>query len=159
MAVNTDIRRVLTVCFMFLFAVSPVSCGSSGGENSSRANVGSLTTVEGTPSHADVSLQNPLIGSWVSGDHTLVFNSDSRSVRAFNHDDIPAVLGSVVTSGNVIIVTDISDGRHSCVNSVTGEFVSGTYTYAINGNTLIFNRVHDPCVDRAAFLGLAYIRQ
>jgi hypothetical protein len=95
----------------------------------------------------------------VSQGYSLLFKSDNTYARDFNQDDIPVVLGSVKVSGNVIIVNDDSGGRYSCVDSTTGQVVSGSYTYVISGNTPTFNLFHDPCSDRAAFLCLTYLRQ
>jgi hypothetical protein len=142
------------------FAASLVSCGSNGGGNDSSPNAVSCAPVEEIHrSSADIGSQNPLVGAWVSGGYSLLFKSDNTYARDFNQDDIPVVLGSAKVSGNVIIVTDDSGGRYSCVDSVTGQVVSGSYTYVTSGNTLTFNLFHDPCSDRAAFLGLAYRRQ
>jgi hypothetical protein len=135
------------------FMVSLLACGGSSGPDTDSQNpLGESST------RLDANPQNPLIGTWVSGGHSLTFKSDNTYLRDFNHEGIPAVRGSVMVSGNLILVTD-SDGRHSCVNSADGQVVSGAYTYAISGNTLTFSLFHDPCSDRAAFLGLTYTKQ
>ncbi len=154
-----SIRHSLTTFASLFFAVLLLSCGSNGGGNGSSSNTSSHAAVEEIHSSVDTGSRNPLVGVWVSGGYSLIFKTDNTYSRDFKHDDIPAVLGSTTVSGNVIIVTDDSDGHYSCVNSPTRQIMSGSYTYTINGNTLIFDRVHDPCVDRAAFLGLVYTRQ
>jgi autotransporter translocation and assembly factor TamB len=135
---------------VFLFA-----CGSNGGGTSSNTNSQNPVVGESSANTNAANSQNPLAGTWVSGGYSLTFKSDNTYSRNFNLDDVPAVRGSVTVSGNVIIVTD-SD---SCISSTTGETTSGSYTYTMSGNTLTFSLFHDPCSDRAAFLGLTYTKQ
>jgi hypothetical protein len=157
---GTQIRHLSAILLPLFFASSLVSCGNSGGGNDSSPNAVSRAPVEEIHrSSANTGSQNPLVGAWVSGGYRLVFKADNTYSRDFNHDDIPVVLGSAKVSGNVIIVNDDSGGRYSCVDSVTGQIVSGSYTYAISGNTLAFNLFHDSCSERAAFFNLVYSRQ
>jgi hypothetical protein len=152
-----SIRHSLAILLLPFFVASLLSCGSNGGGNGSNSITSSHAFVEGIHSSADTSSQNPLIGTWSSGVYSLTFKSDNTYLRDFNHEGIPAVRGSVMVSGNLIIVTD-SDGSHSCINT-DGQVVRGSYTYAISSNTLTFSLFHDACSDRAAFLGLTYTKQ
>ncbi len=135
--------------------VSLLACGSGGGSSGSNSN--SQNPREESSVRSDVNPQNALIGKWVSGGYSLTFKSDNTYLRDFNHERISAVRGSVVVSGNLIMVTD-PDGSHSCINA-DGQVARGTYTYTISGNTLTFSLFHDPCSDRAAFLELTYTKQ
>jgi hypothetical protein len=135
---------------VFLFA-----CGSNGGGTGSNTNSQDPLAGESSSNTNTAKSQNPLAGTWVSGGHSLTFKSDNTYSRDFNLDDVPAVRGTVTVSGNVIIVTDSGP----CISSATGKITSGSYTYAMSGNTLTFSLFHDPCSDRAACLGLTYTKQ
>jgi hypothetical protein len=135
---------------VFLFA-----CGGNGGGTGSNANSRNPLVGESSANTNTANSQNPLAGTWVSGGYSLTFRSDNTYSRDFNLDGIPAVRGSVTVSGNVIIVTDSG----SCISSTTEKITSGSYTYTMSGNTLTFSLFHDPCSDRAAFMGLTYTKQ
>jgi hypothetical protein len=152
---KTKIKYASTMLSCSFFMVSLLACGGGSDSNS---NPHSQYPGQESSARLDANTQNPLVGTWVSRGNSLTFKPDNTYLRDFNHEGIPAVRGSVMVSGNLIIVTD-SDGRHSCINSADGQVVSGSYTYAISGNTLTFRLFHDPCSDRAAFLCLTYTRQ
>lgn len=154
---KTKIKYALTILSCSFFMASLPACGGTG-DGSLGSNTDSQNLHGESSARLDANPQNPLIGTWVSGGYSLTFKSDNTYLRDFNHESIPAVRGSVMVSGNVIIVTDF-DGRHSCINSADGQVVTGSYTYAMSGNTLTFSLFHDPCSDRAALLGLTYIKQ
>ncbi|HUI68783.1 MAG TPA: hypothetical protein VL087_11325 [Nitrospirota bacterium] len=137
-----------TVLFLF-------GCGSNGGGSTANINLPNPLVGESSSNTNTANSQNPLAGTWVSGGYSLTFKSDNTYLRDFNQEGIPAVRGSVTVSGNVIIVTDSG----SCITGDTGRIESGSYTYTIVGNTLTLNLFHDPCSDRAAFLGQTYTRQ
>ena len=137
-----------------LFMVSLLACGGTGDGNFG-SNTNSQNLRGQSNGRLDANPQNPLIGTWVSEEYSLTIKSDSTYLRDFNLDGIPAIRGSVMVSGNVIMVTDYG----SCINSITGGTESGSYTYSIIGNTLTFSLFHDPCSDRAAFLSLTYTKQ
>jgi len=151
---STKIKYALTMLLCSFFMVSLfLACGTGG--VSSDSNTISVSPRGESSAPLDANLQNPLIGTWVSGGYSLSFKSDNTYLRDFNHEGIPAVRGSVAVSGNVLIITDSS----SCISSTTEKNTIGSYTYAISGNTLIFSLFHDPCSDRAAFFGLTYTKQ
>jgi hypothetical protein len=154
MSAGNYLMMFITLFSVFLL----ISCGSGGGGSDSSQNARTHTSIAGVQYSTDSSSQNPLIGTWVNGGYNLTFNPDNTYVRDFNLDGIPAILGSLKVSGNVIIVTDDIGGRYSCIDSSTGEVVNGSYTYDLRGSTLTFNLFHDPCNDRAAFFGLVYTR-
>ncbi len=153
---KTKIKYALTMLSCSFFMASLLACGGTGG-GSSGSNTNSQNPRGESSAGLDANHQNPLIGTWVNGGCSLTFESDNTYLRDLNHEGVPAVRGSFMVSGNLIIVTDF-DGRHSCINSADGQVVSGSYTYAISGNTLTFNLFHDSCSARAAFLGLAYTK-
>jgi len=143
---------------MLLFSFITVllfSCGSNGGGSSLNTNLPKPLVGESSSNTNTANSQNPLVGTWISDGYSLTFKSDNTYLRDFNHEGIPAVRGSMTVSGNVIIVTDSG----SCTSSTTGRIESGSYTYTIAGNTLTFSLFHDPCSDRAEFLGQTYTRQ
>ncbi len=153
MKMRTNHSLTMSLCFfimVFLFA-----CGGNGGETSSNTRSQNPLVGESSSNTDMANSQNPLAGTWVSGGYSLTFRSDNTYSRDFNLDGIPAAHGSITVSGNVIIVTDSG----SCINSTNGRIESGSYTYRMSGKTLTFSLFHDPCSDRAAFLGLTYIRQ
>jgi hypothetical protein len=152
--VSTKSKYTLTALLCSFFMVSLHSCGTGGSSGSN--TISQNTRGENSP-RLDANSQNPLIGTWVSGGYSLTFKSDNIYLRNFNQEGIPTVRGINRVSGNLIIVTD-SDGSHSCINT-DGQEVRGSYTYAISGNTLTFSLFHDPCSERAAFLGLTYTKQ
>jgi hypothetical protein len=153
LGVNVRIQDALLVLFATFFIVSMPGCGSDGGGNDASSN-GQNHLVSGNLSSTTNS-ENPLIGTWLSGEHSLTFNSDNTYLGDLNHDGIPEVWGSVMVSGNVVIFTD-AVGSNSRRLKDSGQIVSGSYTYAISGNTLIFSRVHDLCHNRANLLCLDY---
>jgi hypothetical protein len=153
---KTKIKYALTTLLCSFFMVSLLlACGTGG--DSSGTNTKSQNPHGESSALVDANSQNPLIGTWVSGEYSLTFKSDNTYLRDFHHEGIPAVRGNVMVSGNLIIVTD-SDGSHSCINT-DGQVVRGSYTYAASSNTLTFSIFHDPCSDRALFLGLMYTKQ
>jgi len=131
----------MVLCSFFM--VSLLACGNGGGGVSSGSNANS---------------QNPLVGTWVSGDYSLTFKSDNTYSGGFNHDGAPQVWGSITLSGNLIMLTD-SGGSDACINSAAGQAVTGSYTYHISGDTLNFNLFYDPCSGRAAFMGRTYTKK
>lgn len=166
---KTRIKHSLTMSLCSLILASLFACGGNGGGTSSNTNsqipIGresssntnsQIPIVRESISNTNTAIsQNPLTGTWVSEGYSLTFKPDNMYSRAFNIDGIPAVRGSVTVSGNVIILTDSG----SCLSSTTGRIESGSYTYNISGNTLTFSLFHDPCSDRAAFMGLTYTKQ
>jgi hypothetical protein len=145
----------LTMLLCSFIALFLIACGNNGGGSSSNTNSLNPLVGESSSKTNTANSQNPLAGTWVSGGYSLAFKSDNTYLRDFNHEGIPSVRGSATVSGNVIILTDSA----SCINSTTGKIESGSYTYTIIGNTLTFNLFHDPCSDRAAFLGQTYTKQ
>ena len=155
---KTKIKYSLTMLLCSFIWVSLLACGGTGGSSSgSITNTNSQNLRGERSARLDANPQDQLIGTWVSGGYSLTFKSDNNYARDFNHEAIQAVRGSVMVSGNLMIVTDF-DGSHSCINA-DGQVVSGSYTYAISSNTLTFSLFHDPCSDRAAFFGLTYTKQ
>ncbi len=154
---KTTSKYILTVFLCAFFTVSLHACGGSG-NGSSESNTNSQNALGDSIARLHANSQNPLLGTWISGEHNLTFKSDNTYLHDFNHEGIPAVRGHVMVSGNLIIVTD-SEGRQSCINSTDGNGVSGFYTYAVSNNTLTFALFYDPCSDRSAILRLAYTKQ
>jgi hypothetical protein len=153
MKTKTNHSSTMLLCsFIALFLIA---CGNNGEGSSPNTNSLNPLVGENSSNTNTANSQNPLAGTWVSGGYSLTFKSDNTYLRDFNHEGIPAVRGSVTVSGNVIIVADSG----SCISSTTGKIESGSYTYTIIGNTLTFNLFHDPCSDRAAFLGQTYSKQ
>ncbi len=150
---STKIEYVLTMLLCSFFMVSLPACGTGGG--SSGSNTSSQNPQEESRARLDANPKNPLIGTWVSGGYSITFKSDNTYLRDFNLEGVPAVRGSATMSGNVLIVTDSS----SCISSAIEKNTSGSYTYALSGNTLTFSLFHDSCSDRAAFFGLTYTKQ
>jgi hypothetical protein len=152
---KTKIKHALTIIPCSFIMVSLFACGSNGvGTSSNTISQNPLVGESSSNTNTAIS-QNPLAGTWASGEYILTFKSDNTYFRDYNHEGMPTVRGSVRVSGNVIILTD-SD---SCISTTTGETLSGSYTYAISGNTLTLSLFHDPCKDRAAFLRLTYTKQ
>jgi hypothetical protein len=60
-----------------------------------------------------------------------------------------------VISGNVVIFSDSVD-INSSGRKDGGQIISGSYTYTITGNTLVFSPVLDLCPDHANILCLSY---
>ncbi len=136
-----------------LFLVSMFGCGSEGGGNN--ASLYGQTHLQSDNLNSTPNSENPLLGTWVSGRHSLTFKSDNTYFGDLNPDGVPAVWGSVVVSGNVAIFTD-AVASNFCRRKDGGQIVSGSYTYTISGNTLSFSLVHDSCRDRANLLSLNY---
>jgi hypothetical protein len=147
------IQDALSVLLATFFIFSMPGCGSDGGGNGASSD--GQNHLESGNLSSTTNSENPLIGTWVSGEHSLTFKSDNTYSGDFNHDGIPKVWGSVMVSGNVVIFTDAVDSN-SCRRKDGGQIVSGSYTYAISGNTLIFSPVHDLCHNRANLLCLGY---
>ena len=147
---RVKIKHAITALLCSFFITSLLACGSAGSSSSGSNTNSQNPLLEESKSNP----RNPLTGTWVGGGYSLTFNSDNTYSRDLNLAGTQAVRGSFTVSGNVIMVTD-SD---SCING-TGETTSGSYTYTITGNTLMFNIFHDPCSDRAAFLSLTYTRR
>jgi hypothetical protein len=147
------IKSALTLLSCSIIMASLLSCGSgsSGSNTIQQIPLGE----EGGPNASTSNSQNPLLGTWVSGNNRLAFKTDNIYSRDPNLSGMSAVRGSFTVSGNVILVTDAD----SCINGTTGETTSGSYTYTISGNTLTFDLFHDPCSERAAFLMMTYTKQ
>ena len=139
----------MALCSSFMVAL--LACGNGGGISS-----GSNANLQNPLGYGSVissgNSQNPLIGTWVSWDYNLTFQSDNTYSGAFNHDGDAVVWGSITRSGNLIMLTD-SGGSDACINNAAGQAVSGSYTYHISGSTLNFALFYDPCSGRAAFMG------
>lgn len=147
------IRDALAPFVAALFLVSLLACGNEGGGNS--ANVNGRNSRESDSFRSTINSENPLIGTWVSGEHSLTFQSDNRYSCDLDRDGIPAVWGSYMISGNVVIFSDaVGSGASNWKDG--GQIISGTYTYTMNGNTLTFSPVLNLCRDRINILCLSY---
>ncbi len=147
------IKKALTALLATFIIGWMLECGYDGGGNSPSSNGQNHPGSGGLSSTANS--ENPLVGTWVSGRHSLTFNSDYTYSSDLNRDGIPSVWGSVVVSGNVAIFTDAA-ASNSCTRKDDGQVVSGSYTYAVSGSTLSFSLVHDLCSDRVNLLNLSY---
>ncbi len=136
-----------------LFLVSMLGCGSEGGGNNS--SIYGQNHLQSDNVSSTTNSENPLVGTWVSREHSLTFKSDNTYFGDVNIDGIPAVWGSVMVSGNVVIFADAADSN-SCRRKDGGQIASGSYTYTISGNTLNFSLVHDVCRNRAYLLLQSY---
>jgi hypothetical protein len=152
---KTRTHRALTISLCSFIVVLLFACGSNEGGNIS--NVNSMNPIESSSAHSDANSQTQLAGTWVSGEYSLTFKPDCTYLRGDHHEDLPAVWGSVLVSGNLIILTD-TNGGHPCIDS-DGQVVSGSYTFAISGDTLTLSIFHDPCSERVAALKAAYTKQ
>jgi hypothetical protein len=146
------LAKLLTIFCM----VSMLACGSGGGGNKISSNGQNPLKSNGLSSI--INLENPLIGTWVSGEYSLTFKSDNTYVGSLNRDGSPEVWGSVIISGNVVIFSDTA-GTNSPGWKDGGQIINGSYTYTINGNTLAFSPVLDLCPDSANVLCLSYQRR
>jgi hypothetical protein len=133
--------------------VSMLACGSSGGGNNISSNGQNPLKSNGLSS--TTKSENPLIGTWVSGEYSLTFKSNNTYFGGLNRDGSPDVWGSVIISGNVVIFSDTA-GINSSDLKDGGQIIRGSYTYTINGNTLTFSPVLDLCPDSTNMLCLGY---
>ncbi len=152
MRIIHTLAKLLPILCMF----SMLACGTGGGGNSASSN-GQNPLESGGLSSATNS-ENPLIGTWVSGGYSLTFKSDNTYFGGPNRDGRPEVGGSVIISGNVVIFSGSVD-INSSGRKDGGQIISGSYTYTINGNTLVFSPVLDLCPDSANMLCLSYQRR
>jgi hypothetical protein len=113
--------------------VSMLACGRGDGGNSSSST--GQKPLESDGLNSTTNSENPLIGTWVSGEYSLTFKSDNTYFGDLNRDGIAEVWGSVIISGNVVIFSD-AVGINSSGRKDGGQIISGSYTYTINGNTL-----------------------
>ena len=151
-------KHALTLLLCSFIMVSMlVSCGSEGGGSVSGSNASLQNQVKGIWPSSNIHAQDPLSGTWKSGDQTLTFEDNTYSAD-FNHDGLPEAWGRITRSGNIMILTD-SGGRNSCINNDAVQVVDGIYTYDVSGDTLTFGLFRDPCHSRAGFLGLTYTKQ
>lgn len=147
------IRDALAALLTTLFIISNLACGRDGGVNGASSN--GQNPLESNSLSPTTNSENPLIGTWVSGGYSLTFKSDNTYSSDLNRDAIPEGWGSVMISGNVVIFTG-AIGSNSYSRKDDGQIISGSYTYAICGNTLTFSPVLDLCRDRANILCLSY---
>jgi len=149
-------KYLLTIFLSFPFMLSLLACGNGG--NTGRVDPDSNTNSQNPDAVSSTRLetisQNPLIGTWVNGEHNLTIKSDNTYMRDINHEGIAAAWGHVLVSGNVIIVSD-TEGRKSC----DGQAGSGSYTYTVSNNMLTFNLFYDTCSSRSASFGLTYTKK
>ena len=146
-------RYVSAALLTTLIIIYSLACGRDGGGSGAISN--GQAPLEGSAVSLITISENPLIGSWVSGRHSLAFNSDNTYSLDLDRDGIPEVWGSVTISGNVVIFSD-AVGRNSYGPKDDGQIISGSYTYALSGNTLTFSPVLDLCRDRSNILCLSY---
>jgi hypothetical protein len=147
------IRRVFTSLLTILIIIFNFACGS--GRDGSDTGSNAQNPLESTGLILTTNIENPLIGTWVSGRYSLTFKSDYTYSIDINRDGIAEFKGSVTISGNVVIFTD-AGGNSSYSWEDNGQAISGSYTYAISGNTLTFSPVLDLCRDRVNILCLSY---
>jgi hypothetical protein len=126
-----NIRHSVTILLFLLIPILAASCGNDGAGSGTRSTMSAQTPVEQIPSRTETTSQNPLVGVWVSGKYRLLFKADNAYSRYSNGDNGAAVLGSVITSGNVLVITDDPGSRASCVPSLTGQVGSGSYTVSV----------------------------
>lgn len=137
-------HAIETLVLIFL-VVSMLACGDSGGGDNASSK--GQSPLESGGFRSTVDSRNPLVGTWASGGYSLTFKSDNTFLSDLNRDGVPDVSGSVVISGNVVIFSDAAGGNYSTWLG-SGQVISGSYTYAINGNTLTFSPVLDLCSDQ-----------
>jgi len=136
-----------------LLTGSLFACGSNGGGYNAGSN--GRNPLAGDLKSSMMSSDNPLVGTWVSGEYSLTFRSDNTYLADSSGDGNPAVWGRVMISGNVAIFSGAS-GSNSSSRLDGGQIISGTYTYTIYGTTLTFSPVLDLCRDPANILCLSY---
>jgi len=145
---------ILAFCFC-LFSLS--ACGREGG-NTRQETTSTRNAAEEALSVLIDDSQNPLMGTWTNGDCTLTFQADNTYSAVFNHGEVHEIRGTIVLSGNVLIITDF-EGTSACTTSTNSQTASGCYTFTLNGNMLSFSLFHDPCGYRATFLGIAFTKR
>lgn len=147
-----EIKNTLAALLTTLIIVSTLACGSDGGTG---ASANGQNPLESNNFSSATNSENPLIGTWVSGGYTLTFKSGNTYSCDLNRGGIPVGSGSVMISGNVVIFTD-AVGSNSFSLKDDGQIISGSYTYAIYGDTLTFSPILDLCRDRINILCLSY---
>jgi hypothetical protein len=92
-----------------------------------------------------------LVGTWArpSQGYSLTLASNLTYTGEFTGDGVSDVSGHYSTRGIKIFFTD-TGGSLSC--SDNENFIVGSYTYSISGNSMIFSRQTDTCAGRAAIL-------
>ncbi|HXY53490.1 MAG TPA: hypothetical protein VEM40_02335 [Nitrospirota bacterium] len=146
-------RRALAAFLATLILVSLLACGSGQGGNNASPDDQVLAAGEGLSSK--INSENPLIGTWVSGEYSLTFTSENTYLIGLKPDGSQVAWGNVTISGNVVIFSESAVGNPSGRKD-GGQIVGGTYTYTIYGTTLILSPVLDLCRDRANILCLRY---
>jgi hypothetical protein len=147
------IRGVSAALLTTLIIISHLGCGRDSGDNGASPN--GQNPLDSNSLSLTTNSENPLIGTWVSGEYSLTFKPDNTYSTDINRDGILEVGGRVTISGNVVIFTDaVGDNYYSQKDD--GRVISGSYTYAICGNVLTFSPVLDLCRDRANILCLSY---
>ncbi len=146
-------KYLLTISLSFPFMLSLLACGNTG-DVSPGSNTYSQNPSGGSSTRLETISPNPLIGTWINGEHNLTIKSDNTYMRDINREGVAAAWGHVLVSGNVIVVTD-SDGRQSCEDQ--GE--SGSYTYDSGNNTLTFDLFYDTCSSRSTLFGLTFTKK
>ena len=74
----------------------------------------------------------------------LSVSADNTYQVDFGIDGTVEVSGNMTTSGNEMTIQDVS-GELAC----TGDNTKGSYTFAVDGTTMVMTKVSDSCPGRA----------